>query len=194
MRFRCIANLLAGKYDLRVWPRLVRLLRRRKIDAVITVGAGDKMFWGRLAARRVRRARHPLGPAQHRLARRRRPAQPSAHADHRRVHRRGAVAWPFLDRARALPGGESVRRFPTASIPTASRRSPTSPRYVDELGIGPTDPVVGIVAALRPEKNHELFLEMARRVSQQLPTARFLIIGDGPCRAVARTARPATWA
>jgi len=46
-------GLLAGKYDLRVWPRLTGLLRRRKIDAVITVGAGDKMFWGRLAARRV---------------------------------------------------------------------------------------------------------------------------------------------
>ena len=27
------------------------LFRRRGIDAVVTVGAGDKMFWGRLAAR-----------------------------------------------------------------------------------------------------------------------------------------------
>jgi hypothetical protein len=26
-------------------------LRRREIDAIVTVGAGDKMFWGRLAAR-----------------------------------------------------------------------------------------------------------------------------------------------
>jgi len=46
-------DLLAHKYDLRIWPRLVRLLRERQIDAVVTVGAGDKMFWGRLAARRV---------------------------------------------------------------------------------------------------------------------------------------------
>jgi glycosyltransferase involved in cell wall biosynthesis len=51
-----------------------------------------------------------------------------------------------------------------------------------DLGIGPTDPVVGIVAALRPEKNHDLFLEMTSRVVHQLPAARFLIIGDGPCR------------
>jgi glycosyltransferase involved in cell wall biosynthesis len=36
---------------------------------------------------------------------------------------------------------------------------------------------------LRPEKNHELFLEMACRVARDMPTARFLIIGDGPCRA-----------
>src|SRR4029079_12365168 len=46
-------NLLNSKYDLRVWPRLTSLLRRRKIASVIPVGAGDKMFWGRLAARRV---------------------------------------------------------------------------------------------------------------------------------------------
>ncbi len=46
-------HLLRSKYDLRVWPRLTSLLRQREVEAVITVGAGDKMFWGRLAARRV---------------------------------------------------------------------------------------------------------------------------------------------
>ena len=40
-------GLLSHKLDLRVFPRLVRLCRRRRIDAVVTVGAGDKMFWGR---------------------------------------------------------------------------------------------------------------------------------------------------
>jgi glycosyltransferase involved in cell wall biosynthesis len=52
-----------------------------------------------------------------------------------------------------------------------------------ELGLGETDPVIGIVAALRQEKNHELFLEAARRVAAQLPSARFLVVGDGPRRA-----------
>src|SRR5262245_23012539 len=46
-------DLLAQKYDLRIWPRLTRLLRERHTDAVVTVGAGDKMFWGRLVARHV---------------------------------------------------------------------------------------------------------------------------------------------
>jgi glycosyltransferase involved in cell wall biosynthesis len=41
---------------------------------------------------------------------------------------------------------------------------------------------VGIVAALRPEKNHELFLKGAQRIREQLPAARFLIVGDGPRR------------
>jgi len=40
--------------------------------------------------------------------------------------------------------------------------------------------VVGVVAALRPEKNHELFLHAAALVHKQLPAARFLGVGDGP--------------
>ena len=45
------ARLLNGKWDWRVLSRLRNLIRARRIDGVITVGAGDKMFWGRLAAR-----------------------------------------------------------------------------------------------------------------------------------------------
>src|SRR5688572_3115728 len=47
------SRLLKSKYDLRIWGRLARLLAVRRMDAVVTVGAGDKMFWGRLAARRA---------------------------------------------------------------------------------------------------------------------------------------------
>jgi glycosyltransferase involved in cell wall biosynthesis len=41
---------------------------------------------------------------------------------------------------------------------------------------------VGIVAALRPEKHHALFLEAAARVAARVPDARFVIAGDGPAR------------
>jgi glycosyltransferase involved in cell wall biosynthesis len=47
--------------------------------------------------------------------------------------------------------------------------------------------VAGIVAALRPEKNHELFLRAAARVREVIPEARFLLIGDGPRRAMLET-------
>ena len=44
-------GLLAPQVRFRVLLRLARLLRQRRIDAVVTVGTGgDKMFWGRLAA------------------------------------------------------------------------------------------------------------------------------------------------
>src|SRR3972149_7971979 len=40
-------GLLADKYDFAVLARLTRLLRRRRIDAVVTIGTGgDKMVWG----------------------------------------------------------------------------------------------------------------------------------------------------
>jgi glycosyltransferase involved in cell wall biosynthesis len=37
-------------------------------------------------------------------------------------------------------------------------------------------------SALRPEKNHELFLRVAARVRQSVPEARFLVVGDGARR------------
>jgi glycosyltransferase involved in cell wall biosynthesis len=174
-------GLLSGKYDLRVWPRLVRLLRNRRIDAVVTVGAGDKMFWGRLAARRARvpvilSALHSTGwpDGVGRLNRWLTPltdafiAVAESHGRFLVEHERFAP-----DKVAVIPNGVDTERF--APLPEAKsiRR---------ELGIGPADPVVGIVAALRPEKNHELFLEMAGQVVRQLPMARFLIVGDGPRR------------
>lgn len=174
-------GLLASKYDLRVWPRLTGLLRRRDIDAVITVGAGDKMFWGRLAARRVGvpvilSALHSTG-------------WPDG------VGRLNQMLTPITDSFIAV--ADSHGRFLAKSLKIHEQRVAVISNGVDtarfapypdvgavksELGIGPTDPVVGIVAALRPEKNHELFLEIARRVVNELPSARFLVIGDGPCR------------
>jgi glycosyltransferase involved in cell wall biosynthesis len=50
------------------------------------------------------------------------------------------------------------------------------------LDIDPQAPVAAIVAALRPEKNHEQFLRVAAEVRKRLPAARFLIVGDGPER------------
>jgi glycosyltransferase involved in cell wall biosynthesis len=73
-----------------------------------------------------------------------------------------------------IPNGVDTQRFAPFAESASIRQ---------ELGIGPTDPIVGIVAALRLEKNHELFLEMAARVRRELPTAKFIVIGDGPCRA-----------
>src|SRR5438105_2241077 len=45
-------GLIKHKYDFGVVRRLANLFVDQRIDAVVTVGAGDKMFWGRLAAHR----------------------------------------------------------------------------------------------------------------------------------------------
>jgi glycosyltransferase involved in cell wall biosynthesis len=174
-------HLLTSKYDLRVWPRLTSLLRQRGIDAVITVGAGDKMFWGRLAARRVGvpvvlSALHSTGWPDG-VGRLNRMLTPITDAFIAVAESHGRFLAENLRVARnkvaVILNGVDTRRF--APVPdVAAIRS--------EFGIGPTDPVVGIVAALRPEKNHELFLDMAARVVRELPAARFLIVGDGPGR------------
>jgi glycosyltransferase involved in cell wall biosynthesis len=176
------SHLLCCKYDMRVLRRLSDLFVARRIDAVITVGAGDKMFWGRLAARRanvpvVLSAIHSTGwPDQINWLNRRLTrltdafiavAQP--HGEHL-VQKEGFPR----DKVRVIPNGVDVERFrPRPESRTAVRAA---------LGIPPDAPVCGIVAALRPEKNHELFLQAAARVLERRPDARFLIIGDGPRR------------
>ena len=51
-----------------------------------------------------------------------------------------------------------------------------------ELGAEPGDILIGILAVLRPEKDHGLFLEAARRVLAEAPQARFAVVGDGDLR------------
>ena len=59
---------------------------------------------------------------------------------------------------------------------------PADPVTAVGLGIGSGDAVIGILAGLRPEKDHETLLQAARLVLDELPVARFLIVGDGALR------------
>ena len=175
------SRLTAGRYDAMVLWRLKRLFLQRQIDAVVTVGAGDKMFWGRLAARwagvtvvcsalhstgwpdgigRLNRLLTPLTDAFIGVARR--------HGEHL-IQGEGFPA----EKVVVIPNGVDTERF-RPGLDCQPQR--------EELKIDPADQVVGIVAALRPEKNHVLFLNIAARVLEQAPQALFVIVGDGPLR------------
>lgn len=52
-----------------------------------------------------------------------------------------------------------------------------------ELGIAADAPLMGVVARLSEQKDHHNFLRAAAQVHAQLPTTRFLIVGDGELRA-----------
>jgi glycosyltransferase involved in cell wall biosynthesis len=78
------------------------------------------------------------------------------------------------EKIRVIPNGIDVERF---------RPRQRDPRLQEELKLHSQTPVAGIVAALRPEKNHEMFLRVAGLVHDRLPAAKFLIVGDGPERA-----------
>lgn len=174
------SRLLSSKFDLRVLPRMIRLLRDRKIDAVVTVGAGDKMFWGRLAARLagvpvILSALHSTGwpDSVGRLNRLLTPITDGfigvakAHAEHLVAHEK----FP-QDKVFTIYNGVDTERF-------APQRSNALRK---ELNIAADAPVVGILAALRPEKNHELFLNGAQRIRQEFPNAQYVVIGDGERR------------
>ncbi len=171
-------GLLKNKYDLRVLGRLTRLLRRRRIDAVVTVGTGgDRMFWGRLAAWRARTpvivsALHATGYPM-RVERLNRLLAPltdgfigcaRSHADFL-VDGEGCPA----DRVFTIPNGVDVDRFHPRDKAAMRAR----------LGIAADLPVIGIVAALRPEKQHLLLLDAMSEVVRRSPKSLLLIVGDG---------------
>lgn len=176
------AHLIRHKYDFTVLPRLARLMKTRRIDALVTVGAGDKMFWGRLAAYFARTpvvasALHSTGwpDGLGRLNRWLTPltdvfiAVAETHGDFL-VQREGLP----LDKVVVIPNGIDTDRF----RPDATQRI----RLRKALEIPVTQPVCTIVAALRPEKNHTRLLRVAAEVVAKQPDARFLLVGDGPER------------
>ncbi len=199
-------KLLRNKFDIGVFWRLTKLLKRRQIDAVVTVGAGDKMFWGRLAARRagvpvVISALHSTGWPDsitwlnHRLT----PLTDAfiAVAD---GHAKYLVEHEHLpsDRVVVISNGVDTDQYgpgrgATCLVSAGSSQSSTLAKPVAhgdlrrQLGIPHSVPLAGIVAVLRPEKNHEMFLRVAARVRRDLVEAQFLIIGDGPRRAELET-------
>jgi glycosyltransferase involved in cell wall biosynthesis len=173
-------GLLRSKYDVRVLPRLIGLMRRRRVDAIVSVGAGDKMFWGRLAARAagvptVICAIHSTG-------------WPDC------IGRLNRALTPLTDAFVAVADGHGrhlveKERFPAEKvwvIPNGIDTEQFRPRRPDpdlraRLGI-PPGPVAGTVARLGAVKNHAMFLDVAAQVRRQTPRAQFVIVGDGELR------------
>lgn len=78
------------------------------------------------------------------------------------------------DKVRIIYNGVDLDNFETDRSAGATAAA--------EFGIAPTDKVVAIVAALRPEKDHEMLLRAARMVVDAVPTTKLLIVGDGEMR------------
>lgn len=78
------------------------------------------------------------------------------------------------DKVRIIHNGVELDLFDTTTD-----RSILAEFGIDCLG----DPVVGIVASLRPEKGHVTLLHAARIVLNDVPRLRLLIVGDGAIRA-----------
>lgn len=171
-----------SKCDVRVLSWMSKLFHRRNVDALVTVGAGDKMFWGRLAARRVGvpvivSALHTTGwpNCVGRLNRWLTPLN-DAFVGVARSHGQFLVQGERFpaEKVHVIPNGVDTDRFAPGA---------RNPALVHELGLPADAPVAGIVARLDKVKNHEMYLRVAAEVRRHVPQAHFLIIGDGPRRA-----------
>jgi glycosyltransferase involved in cell wall biosynthesis len=175
-------DLLRSKWDLGILPRLTKIFRDHQASAVITVGAGDKMFWGRLAAQQAHvpvicSALHSTG-------------WPDGVGKINRLLTRWTDAFiavakahgEFLSSFERFPENK-VQVIPNGVDTTRFQPKPEMRRLIRRLfNIPETAPLVGIVAALRPEKNHGLLVRSAVRILTEQPECHFLIIGDGPER------------
>lgn len=73
-----------------------------------------------------------------------------------------------LSRYRVVHNGVDTRRF----VPRPSGRVRKA------LGLMPEEPVVGVFASFKRQKNHALFFGAFRRVVDRVPNAKALVVGD----------------
>ncbi|MFN8413457.1 MAG: glycosyltransferase [Anaerolineales bacterium] len=74
-----------------------------------------------------------------------------------------------------IENGVDLRRF-------SNLEDSTRNKIREEFGIAVDAPLFGIIGRLVPQKDHLLFLKMAFEILQKMPTARFLVVGDGELR------------
>ena len=89
---------------------------------------------------------------------------------------------PYLTETKGIPR-DRIHLIPNGIDPTPFGADETArDRVRSELGIAPDAVVAGVLAVLRPEKDHRTFLMAARFVLDDLPHAHFVLVGDGPLR------------
>jgi glycosyltransferase involved in cell wall biosynthesis len=175
------------RYDPWAAARLTRHLRHDPPDVLFLLDHHNAMLWGRVAAVAARVPRVVVGShatglfggkRNFRLADRwlmeytdRVVALSRSHA--RYLAETEGVGW---GRMAVIENGIDVEHYARADAGDVERLRL-------ELGLGPRDRVVLMVAALRPEKAHEVFLEAARLLVDSRQDVKFLVVGDGPRRA-----------
>lgn len=75
---------------------------------------------------------------------------------------------------RVIQNGTDLSRFSPAHVPPAGMR--------EEVGAGPSDPLMLVAARLEPQKGHKVLLDAMPAVLKEFPSARLLCVGDGVLR------------
>jgi len=169
---------IKSKLDLGGLFKLVRLLRREKIDILHTHLFHVNLL-GRIAGRLagvpviishqhgVERNRSKVRSLLDRLT--------SRYAD-LVISTCEVVKETLIKRDKISPGKIRIIyngvETPNVNVESSSVRR--------DLGIALDAPVIGVVANLRPMKGYDTFLKAARMILDEVENARFLIVGGGP--------------
>jgi len=172
----CRAYRRQSRLDFRLLTDLARQMRADGIRLVHTHHIGQLLYGGiagRLVGGRIVHTEHEY----YTLSRRR--TQRLLRALATLADRVTAVAEPvatFLHDRVGIPAGKII------TIPNGvqlDRFRSATPAQREAFGWSQTDPVIGCVARLEPEKGHRVLLEAFREVRARIPTARLLLVGDG---------------
>ncbi|MEF3697753.1 glycosyltransferase [Desulfolutivibrio sp.] len=175
-----------GGGPLRTIFRLHRAFRQDRLDALLLINHRNCLFYG-VPAARLAGVRAIVNWQNETFKRHR-------HHELYMFVRRGVV-WGLDALAAASKGhagylvtveGVPVRKVLAIpnGVDVAAFRSELSPQEArSRLHLSEAGKTVGIIAALRPDKAHEVFLQAAARVAAVAPDVRFLVVGDGPQRA-----------
>jgi len=169
-----------GKLDPRNLWRLIRLIRRERIDILHLHGYGA-CTWGRIAG-------HLLGiPAiVHERCNYRsvpwfqRPVEWVLGTFTRYAYAVSESTRQFTVRKRHIPDARVKLLYSGIPLDAVPRLSADERREVRRAhGIGDADFLLGIVSRLEPHKGHADLLQAFGKVRAELPGARLWIIGDG---------------
>lgn len=166
---------------------LVRQIRAFRPDVVVTRGFNAEVF-GAVAATACRVPRLVVWKHNCGDVRRRWRERVLDRLVHRVTDDYFGVAFgqvPYLVGELGIRGDKVkiIRNGVDPSEITPDRRGGRGGAVAAELGIGGSEPVIGILAVLREEKDHATFLRAGRHVIDRVPGARLVIVGDGPLRA-----------
>ncbi len=165
------------RFDFTVVPRLTRLLHHLKADVVHSY-----LFDATIAARLAGRLAHRpavIGSERNTDYKIKRSDFVALKATRRFndltiANSRAGAAYNSrlfgqpIDRYRVIHNGVDVEHFAPGDAAQIRK----------ELGLTERQPVIGMFASFKPQKNHLLWLRAARRVLERAPEAKLLFVGD----------------
>ena len=169
-----------GNADLKTLYGLYKIIKKEKID-IINTHSGKDTWVGGMAAKLARikfiRTRHlsnAINPSRFNFI--------NEMADY--VLTTGeAVRADMIKNNRISP--EKIRSLPTGiddAVFDPARYERQAARK--QFDLADDDFAIGIVAVLRRFKRHDLFIDMARVISEEFPKTVFLMAGEGPQRSM----------